>query len=154
MANNKPLVSFAARPRLKGKSDGVKKPAFRVVRRKASLSLKKKLTEVKNFNTTPLSSSKITTTPGSDDQTKPVNIPRKTNKPGADTNFMPVSKERVIKKYAPKAASSYNNTGVISSLFGKNPDIPTMTKEHVDITEENVFSSQSFSALKIHNFLV
>nr|CAH0110851.1 unnamed protein product [Daphnia galeata] len=48
----------------------------------------------------------------------------------------------------------HNNTGLISSLFFKNPEIPSVTKDHVEAAEENVFSSQSFSALKIHRFLV
>ena len=48
----------------------------------------------------------------------------------------------------------HNNTGIISSLFFKNHEIPSVTKDHVEATEENVFSSQSFSALKIHRFLV
>ena len=50
--------------------------------------------------------------------------------------------------------SSTYNTGVISSLFLKNPEIPTITPDKVETTEEKVFSSLSFSTLNIHKHLV
>ena len=58
--DRKPLVSFASKPRPTAKQDGVKKPAFLVVRKKASLLQKKKMCEVKSFSSTqpqPISSS-------------------------------------------------------------------------------------------------
>jgi hypothetical protein len=33
----------------------------------------------------------------------------------------------------------HNNTGLISSLFFKNPEIPSVAKDHVEAAEENVF---------------
>ena len=145
------------------KTDGVKKPAFLVVRKKASLLVKKKLTEVKSFSSTPTDVNKPTSSK-QNGKTNPMFkklVPIGARKPGSDTNFMPLSEKRVVKKPAPKkkadwAVSDQNsyNTGVISSLFWKNPEIPVVTKDHVEATEENVFSLQSFSALNIHKYLV
>jgi hypothetical protein len=150
------------------KSDGVKKPAFLVVRKKASLLQKKTLSEVKNFATTnPQSISKA-----ADQQSSHKTEPQKTTpddagKFGAESNFKAVKPKKATKKSSSKRKSNwavsdqsksstagYNNTGIISSLFFKNPEIPEVTKDHVEATEENVFSSQSFSALKIHKYLV
>lgn len=159
--DRKPLVSFASKPRPTAKQDGVKKPAFLVVRKKASLLQKKKMCEVKSFSSTqpqPISSSEKSK---HGTESKKL-LPNDAEKSGAETNVMP--KKKVTRKAASKRKSdwavsdqskpSYNNTGIISSLFFKNPEIPSVTKDHVEATEENVFSSQSFSALKIHRFLV
>jgi len=163
-----PLVSFASKPQQTVKSDGVKKPAFLVVRKKASLLQKKKLSEVKNFSsTTPRSISKATDQQSNHNTESQKLMPDDAGKFGADSNFKPVNQNKTIKKSLSKRKSNwavsdqsksstagYNNTGIISSLFFKNPEIPTLTKDHVEATEENVFSSQSFSALKIHKYLV
>lgn len=150
------------------KSDGVKKPAFLVVRKKASLLQKKTLSEVKNFSTTnPQSISKA-----ADQQSSHKTEPQKTTpddagKFGAESDFKAVKPKKATKKSSSKRKSNwaisdqsksstagYNNTGIISSLFFKNPEIPTVTKENVESTEENLFSSRSFSALNIHKYLV
>ena len=47
-----------------------------------------------------------------------------------------------------------SQTGVISSLFSRNLDIPAVSKKHVESKDESVFSSFSFSSLNIHKFLV
>ncbi len=150
------------------KADGVKKPAFLVVRKKASLLVKKKLAEVKNFSSTPRDFNKPTSNihnekPNPSNMFKKL-VPVGARKPGSDTNFMPLSEKRIVKKPAPlkksewavsnqNNSSSYN-TGVISSLFWKNPEIPVVAKDTVEATEENVFSTLSFSTLNIHKYLV
>ncbi|XP_059141099.1 probable ATP-dependent RNA helicase DDX31 [Physella acuta] len=43
---------------------------------------------------------------------------------------------------------------IISSLFRKNPEIPTITSAAVETVKENVFTGQTFKDLPIHPFLV
>ncbi len=163
-----PLVSFASKPRQTVKSDGVKKPAFLVVRKKASLLQKKTLSEVKNFSSTNPQSIYKASDQQSNHKTEPQkSTPDDAGKLGAESHFKAVKPKIVTKKSSSKRKSNwavsdqskpstagYNNTGIISSLFFKNPEIPEITKDHVEATEENVFSSQRFSALKIHKYLV
>ena len=165
-------MSFASKPRLTNKSvtdGGTKRPAFIVVRKKAANQSKKKLTDVKSFTShenTAVKSSQNTDS----DVSKPVEAlpPLSGKEVSVDTDVLPIrGKSSVTRKSVPKksiwtvseqnknsAAPQYSNTGVISSLFLKNPEIPVMKKDNVETTQENVFSAQSFGSLKIHRHLV
>lgn len=165
VSNQKPLVSFAPKPRQTVKADGVKKPAFVVVRKKATHVKKKSLSELKSFsaNLQPLSSKKNNQ---SNSDSKPQK-PSHAENVQVDTTVIPTSQKKETRKTVSNnkknnwavsqqggSSGGYNNTGIISSLFFKNPEIPTVTKENVESTEENLFSSRSFSALNIHKYLV
>jgi hypothetical protein len=165
-------VSFASKPRLTNKSatdGGAKRPAFIVVRKKAAIQSKKKLTEVKSFishENTAVKSSQITDSYVSKSVETLTSVSGK--KVGVDTNFLPInSRSSVTRKSVTKkstwtvseksknsSTNQHSNTGVISSLFMKNPEIPVMKKDNVESTQENVFSAQSFGSLKIHKHLV
>lgn len=156
-------MSFATKPRLTAKPDGIKKPAFLVVRKKASLLKKKNLSEVKSFSSTvqPPVSKKDDKSNNDNKLQKPAS--HVTEDLGVNTSVMLVNENRSVKKTASHkkkntqqggSSGGYNNTGIISSLFFKNPEIPTVTKDKVESTEEGVFSSRSFSALNIHKYLV
>lgn len=165
VSNQKPLVSFAPKPRQTVKADGVKKPAFVVVRKKATHVKKKSLSELKSFsaNLQPLASKKNNQ---SNSDSKPQK-PSHAENVQVDTTVIPTSQKKETRKTVSNnkknnwavsqqggSSGGYNNTGIISSLFFKNPEIPTVTKENVESTEENLFSSRSFSALNIHKYLV
>ena len=163
----KPLISFVSKPRLSKGSDGeVRKPTFRVLRKKVSLASKKSLSDVKILNpSTPSTLKKPTQI------SQPVNkasSPDDSSTAGQNANLVPVNPTRVVRKAPLKkkskwavtekgtksSSNSASNTGVISSLFCKNPEIPVMSKDTIEATKENVFSSKGFSALNIHKHLV
>ena len=162
---DKPLISFASKSRPPVKTNGIRKPLPMVVRKKASLADKKKLSELRSFSsasTTYIKSDKKESV--QDDSVLFLNNGESSR---TNPNFVPVSQKFPTTKSASrkksewavsdlnkKSSSNISKTGVISSLFSKNLDIPVVSKEHVESKDEAVFSSLSFSSLNIHRFLV
>jgi hypothetical protein len=68
--------------------------------------------------------------------------------------FTKKSSWTVSKKSKISTAAHHSITGMISSLFMKNPEIPVMKKDNVESAQGNVFSAQSFGSFKIHKRLV
>ena len=147
---DKPLITFAAKSRPPVKTNGIGKPFPMVMRKKASLAGKKKLSELNS-----LSSASNALADSQSDKKESVQdesvLFLHNSKP---------SKSACCKKSEwavsdlNKKSSNISQTGVISSLFSKNLDIPVISKENVELRDEAVFSSFSFSSLNIHRFLV
>lgn len=166
-SDDKPLVAFAAKSRPPVKTNGVRKPLPMIVRKKASLTVKKKLSELTSFSTASSDSTSPFNFKSDGNETVQKSVPSKPPR-GADSsrrnpNLEPVSQTKAASRAALRKktdwsvsnnSSSKAKTGVISSLFTKNLDIPEVSKEHVDTKDEAVFSALSFSSLKIHKFLV
>lgn len=161
-------MSFVSKPKVAATSTA-KKPAFRVLRKKASLTNKKNVDLIAKFS---LTSPQISTTETRTNKEKPQeteSIPEKTDKTSslvertsnkAVTALLPrlesqanvQSNTGIARK--PKAPTATANRTVISSLFKFNPEIPVVKKEAVETTKETVFSLKSFSDLELHDHLV
>ncbi|XP_011302393.1 probable ATP-dependent RNA helicase CG8611 [Fopius arisanus] len=53
-----------------------------------------------------------------------------------------------------KPNRTFSHSGKVSSLFGNNPDVPTIGQRLVKPVQETVFSKTKFSDLEIHPFMV
>ncbi|XP_063972541.1 probable ATP-dependent RNA helicase DDX31 [Diachasmimorpha longicaudata] len=62
------------------------------------------------------------------------------------------SKEKNIPE--DKGERKFNNFGKVSSLFGNNPDVPTIGQRLVKPVQETVFSKTKFNDLEVHPFMV
>ena len=177
LSDKVPIVSFASKPRLSKKSstsgstDAPKRPAFIVVRKKATTQAKKKLSDVKSFTSHENAAVNIIQNTDAGDvsnkpatETPPSSIKKvdsdELNFPHGKSKDISVAPKSVAKKSTwtvsdqSKNSAQHSNSGVISSLFLKNPEIPVVEKDNVETTKENVFSAQSFGSLNIHKHLV
>jgi len=181
-------VSFVTKPNPGKKSaDGapetVKKPTFRVLRKKASLLVKKKDGLAAKFSIaaaqTPIATGSNVATiqkpvaarvGATTSQTQIDTINNNVNNvseipsqsvesvqgEGATSSLQVSERNHLPSKPKPKPKTGHaaTNRPVISSLFKYNPAIPVMKKETVEMTKENVFSLRTFSDLNLHSHLV
>lgn len=188
LSNKKPLISFVAKPKLRSNAtdeNGKKKPAYVVVRKKAALPIRKKLTEVisansiteakikpsvqtstqKNLSVVKSKPAKSLEENESTDQAPPKTVSFGKSSKTARSKLPNNKAERrtplkkkpgnwTVSEKSGVRNTGFKFTGIISSLFIKNPDIPVVAKENVEATNEAVFSSRKFSDLNLHKHLV
>lgn len=163
-----PIVSFVSKPKSESTAS-VKKPTFRVLRKKASLSNKKNVDLTAKFNPKP---PQISVNNNVTDKTSAPTVEIVSKEVEKSSNLVESVPEKVSNTFPPKLGSKAGlqpsngmprktkpstaptNRTVISSLFKFNPEIPVVQKETVETTKETVFSIKKFSDLGLHNHLV